>query len=154
MNAKHFKALNFDLDTEKLKEAYSVKKYTKAYGEIRKFLKANGFNHRQGSGYNSKEKITTPQLMDILENLFEKYPKIKACVKKLDATNVGTDYDMLSMLEESEYAFSHAEAARQSPSVTKSLSEWKSDIEAVKVGRDADTGGADTMTKSLTEKER
>lgn len=154
MNAKHFKALNFDLDTEKLKEAYSVKKYTKAYDEIRKFLKANGFNHRQGSGYNSKEKITTPQLMDILENLFEKYPKIKECVKKLDATNVGKDYDMLSMLDESEYAFSHAETINQSSNITKSLSEWKSDIETVKAGCEASVGDTDTNTKSLAEKER
>ena len=55
------KAINFDLDTKKLKDAYCVTnrplEYLKAYGEIKDFMKSKGFLHRQWSGYVSKEPL-------------------------------------------------------------------------------------------------
>ena len=53
------KAINFDLDTKKLKDAYCVTnrplEYLKAYGEIKDFMKSKGFLHRQWSGYVSNK---------------------------------------------------------------------------------------------------
>ena len=48
------KAINFDLDTKKLRE-FHPKGITQAYTDIRNFLESMGFEHRQGSGYVSKE---------------------------------------------------------------------------------------------------
>ncbi|MEG2814017.1 MAG: VapD family protein, partial [Oscillospiraceae bacterium] len=100
MQAKHFKAINFDLDTKKLKEIYDAKHYTKAYADIKKSFTQNGFKHRQGSGYKSDEKLTDAQLVDIIEKLFEEYPKIKDCINRLDVTNVGKDYDLLEIFND------------------------------------------------------
>lgn len=44
------KAINFDIDTKKYEE-FTGKKSPFAYDEIKRFLKRNGFEHRQGSGY-------------------------------------------------------------------------------------------------------
>lgn len=49
------KALNFDLDTRKY-EKFTKRPAPTAYGKIRSFLKRNGFEHRQGSGYISNKK--------------------------------------------------------------------------------------------------
>ncbi len=50
------KAINFDIDTKKYEE-YTGKKAPTAYAEVKKFLKKNGFEHRQGSGYVSKNSL-------------------------------------------------------------------------------------------------
>lgn len=52
------KAFNFDLDNEKLEEFYpspsgSKTSYNNAWSKIQKFMEANGFEHRQYSGYES-----------------------------------------------------------------------------------------------------
>lgn len=60
------KYLNFDLDTNKLKQYYPKKDYTRAYKDIEKFLVSRGFEHRQGSAYISKMSI------DIVKNLSKK----------------------------------------------------------------------------------
>lgn len=56
--AKHIWAINFDLDTKKLETLYSSKNWRQAYDDIRDFLKKNNFEHRQGSGYISKEEMS------------------------------------------------------------------------------------------------
>jgi len=53
------KSLNFDLNIKKLKEHYPNSNYTEAYNDIKKFLTNNGFEHRQGSGYISKEEMSS-----------------------------------------------------------------------------------------------
>jgi len=61
------KSLNFDLDTNKLKEYYPNKNYTNAYEDIKKFLLKNGFEHRQGSGYISQKEMSTKEVADIMD---------------------------------------------------------------------------------------
>ena len=51
---KTYKAINFDFDTKKL--ALARGSAPKCYYEIRKTMKRLGFDHRQGSGYVSREK--------------------------------------------------------------------------------------------------
>lgn len=66
------KAINFDLDTKKLKDAYCVTnrplEYLKAYGEIKDFMKSKGFLHRQWSGYVSKEPLSKAQVDYLVQN--------------------------------------------------------------------------------------
>lgn len=49
---KH-KAINFDLSTNELKKYFS--NTAEAYNQIKSFMLNNGFDHRQYSGYASKE---------------------------------------------------------------------------------------------------
>jgi len=55
---KRYRSINFDLDTNKLKEHYPNKTYTNAYEDIKRFLLKNGFEHRQGSGYISQKELS------------------------------------------------------------------------------------------------
>lgn len=48
---KYYKAVNFDLDTNKLKEHFEHR--SGVYSKIKNFMIKNGFEHRQYSGYKS-----------------------------------------------------------------------------------------------------
>ena len=88
MERKYYKAINFDLDTNKLKKYYP--RYQQAYSDLLRFFKVNGFLHRQGSGYVSKEKMSSADIVDLI-GAFQ-------CVKKIDVTNVGAQYDLTALL--------------------------------------------------------
>ncbi len=88
------RAINFDLDIEALKENYSVNNPKGAYKEIRSFLEKNGFFHRQGSGYCSKEQLTDMELLDVTEKMFKAFPWLDSCSRRIDATDIGEIYDL------------------------------------------------------------
>lgn len=62
------KALNFDLDTKKYEEITGKPSPT-AYVRIRNFLKKNDFEHRQGSGYVSKDSLNDGKTFAIIQNM-------------------------------------------------------------------------------------
>ena len=96
MERKYYKAINFDLDTNKLKKYYP--RYQQAYSDLLRFFKANGFLHRQGSGYVSKEKMTSADIVDLIGAFQKKFAWSGTCVKKIDVTNVGAQYDLTALL--------------------------------------------------------
>ena len=67
------KAINFDLDTKKLRE-FHQKGITQAYTDIRNFLESMGFEHRQGSGYVSKEPMRYATVDAIGKDIAAKFP--------------------------------------------------------------------------------
>ena len=96
MERKYYKAINFDLDTNKLKKYYP--RYQQAYSDLLRFFKANGFLHRQGSGYVSKEKMTSADIVDLIGAFQKKFAWSGTRVKKIDVTNVGAQYDLTALL--------------------------------------------------------
>jgi len=94
------KSLNFDLDTKKLKEHYANKNYTNAYEDIRKFLSENGFEHRQGSGYISKETMSVQETIIIIKELNKNHPWLETCCKTFYYSDIGQEYDALSSIKE------------------------------------------------------
>ena len=96
------KAINFDLDTNKLKEIYATeekKKFTQAYFEIKKFMKENGFSHRQGSGYISNNPMSDTDMAKFIKKLQNRFPWIYDCSKKIDGTEINTQFDLKSIME-------------------------------------------------------
>ncbi len=96
------KAINFDLDTKKLKEIYSAKTgkpYNKAYDEIKKFMKENGFSHRQGSGYISKVSMSDIEMVAFIDKLQNKFSWIYACSKKVDGTEISAQFDLKTLMK-------------------------------------------------------
>ncbi|MDE6884705.1 MAG: hypothetical protein K2P32_02915 [Clostridia bacterium] len=89
------KAINFDLDTTKMK---SLDVYPNGYKQIKKTLKDCGFIHRQGSGYVSKNEIIQADVMDTVMTLVDKHSWFVDCVNKLDVTDVGKQYDLIIMV--------------------------------------------------------
>ncbi len=96
MERKYFKAINFDLDTSRLKEYYP--RYQQAYRDLLKFFKGKDFSHRQGSGYVSNNKISTADIIDLIGDLQKEFKWSGTCIKKIDVTNVGAQYDLTELL--------------------------------------------------------
>ena len=95
------KSINFDLDTNKLKEIYATeeKKFNQAYFEIKKFMKENGFSHRQGSGYISNNPMSDTDVINFIIKLQNRFPWIYDCSKKIDGTEINTQFDLRSFME-------------------------------------------------------
>lgn len=99
------KAINFDLNTDSLKKTFKSNNpfvYLKAYKEIGIFLKNNNFEHRQWSGYVSKQPLTPVQVTAIVKGLNKTFPWLKSCVRKFDVTNIGEQHDLMYIFENSE----------------------------------------------------
>lgn len=93
------KSLNFDLDTNKLKEIYPNKSYTQAYDDIKRFLLKNGFEHRQGSGYISKKDMSELKVVSIIKDLNKTNSWLKDCCKTLDYYDVGKAFNGLDIFD-------------------------------------------------------
>ncbi len=93
------KAINFDIDTKKYEE-YTNKKVSTAYAEIKRFLKKNGFEHRQGSGYVSKESLADWNITAIITNMSLKLEWLKYCVKEIDVTNIGKQHSLIDTINQ------------------------------------------------------
>jgi virulence-associated protein VapD len=88
----NFKAVNFDLNVNAIKLAIEngeaeFKSYTSAYGKVRGFLKKSGFTHDQGSGYTSKEVMSSFDVQRIFSELGKKYTWLASCVTKCRLTS-------------------------------------------------------------------
>jgi virulence-associated protein VapD len=100
MERKYYKAINFDLDTNGLKKYYV--RYQQAYIDLRRFFKEHGFSHRQGSGYISNKKLSTADIIDLIGEMKSQFDWTGDCVKKIDVTNIGTQYDLIELLRPDE----------------------------------------------------
>jgi len=78
----------FDLDTNALKQYYPKPSWNHAYDDIKSFLKSNGFEWEQGSGYHSKEPMLFPEAFEIIENMADKYPWLNKCVNACNVSDV------------------------------------------------------------------
>lgn len=95
MERTYYKAINFDLDTNKLKNYYE--RYQQAYADLLSFFKQNGFSHRQGSGYVSNEILMSADIIDLIGKLKSTFSWSETCIKKIDVTNIGTQYDLTAL---------------------------------------------------------
>ena len=91
------KALNFDLDTKKMKE---LNLYPRGYRLLGSSLKKHGFEHRQGSGYISKAKLDGDNVYDIISDVVSENEWLASCVKKIDVTDIGKQHDLTTTVKE------------------------------------------------------
>ncbi|AJY62524.1 virulence factor (plasmid) [Burkholderia glumae] len=76
-------AISFDLETEELKKAYGKPSYTNAYGEIKAFLTANGFQWQQGSVYFGDKEMTAVKCVLAAQAMSRALPWFKAAVRDI-----------------------------------------------------------------------
>ncbi|MCM1333741.1 MAG: hypothetical protein NC084_07160 [Bacteroides sp.] len=93
------KAVNFDLGTNALKEHYPGDNYRDAYSDIKKFMERHGFEHRQYSGYNSKEPMEDIAVSRLIAKLSNEFSWLKECVQKIDSTNIGEQHDLTDIVK-------------------------------------------------------
>lgn len=100
------KQITFDLSQEALAKHYprspktiNPKFYKKAYADIGRFMKENGFEHRQFSVYVSTDRLTNIDISILMDNLAKEMPWLTLCVNQIDVTNIGVQHSLLKTLE-------------------------------------------------------
>lgn len=92
------KAFHFDLSVKEL-EANGAPK--DAWTKIGRFLERNGFEHIQGSGYESMHTMSHHDMNLILEQMQDEFPWFVSCAKDAKVTSiVGKNHDALSHLKQ------------------------------------------------------
>ena len=97
MERRKKKTIHFDLDTEKMKK-FSL--YPAGYKLLKKSFQGLGFEHRQGSGYISAEKLDSDQINDIIGVIIQENPWLAECVRKIDVTDISRQNDLTSVVKE------------------------------------------------------
>lgn len=102
----HRKQITFDLSQKALAEHYPHPKFTvnprhykKAYSDISRFMKKNGFEHRQFSVYTSKKKLSEAEIITMIDEMAYQMPWLTLCVNQIDVTNIGSQHSLLQALE-------------------------------------------------------
>lgn len=78
----------FDLIQSELVKFYPGNSPNYAYAQIGDFLKRNGFEHNQGSGYVSKDTLHLDDAIKIAVKLQKKFPWINKCSSVFELTMV------------------------------------------------------------------
>ena len=102
---KRRKQITFDLSQKALRERYPNPNnssnptfYLKAYKDIARFMKNNGFEHRQFSVYNSTLPLTAHDVMRLMRKLAAAFPWLYACTNEIDVTDIRKQYSLKETL--------------------------------------------------------
>lgn len=90
------KAINFDLNTIKMKE-FGL--YPEGYHQLKRTFQMLGFEHRQGSGYVSKAKLDSDQVNDIVYEITAQNSWLAQCVKRIDVSDIGRQQDLTAIVK-------------------------------------------------------
>ena len=100
------KQITFDLHQESLKRYYphpepvrNEQYYKRAYHDIQQFMHMNGFERRQHSVYVSINKVTTLDIVGLMEQLAEALPWLSQCVREVDMSTVGARHSLKRTLQ-------------------------------------------------------
>lgn len=93
---KHIKCINFDLDTKRLLKIFP-NGTREPYALIKKFFEDRGFEHRQYSGYISKNPLSEYQIDNLAKELGQKFIWLKTCMQEFDVSNAP---DRVSIMEQ------------------------------------------------------
>jgi virulence-associated protein VapD len=89
-------AVTFDIDTNCLNEQYHTNSSNNAYGDIRRFMEANGFIWQQGSVYFGDEsKINAVTCVTTVQKLAKQYSWFTTCVKDVRMLKIEENNDLL-----------------------------------------------------------
>lgn len=92
---KSMYAIIFDLDTTALQQSYPSASYTNAYGDIRGYLTARGFEWVQGSGYFGDDSVDAVKCVLTVQKLSRKFPWFKASVRDIRMLRIEENNDLL-----------------------------------------------------------
>jgi len=89
-------AVTFDIDTNCLNENYHTPSGNNAYGDVRKFMEANGFNWQQGSVYfGDPLKINAVTCVTVVQRLAQQFPWFATCVKDVRMLRIEENNDLM-----------------------------------------------------------
>lgn len=98
--------ITFDLGENKLKIYYPKPAFTlnpryhkKAWEDIARFMKKQGFEHRQYSVYASLEPMTSVELNTLIRNMVRQMPWLNKCLNAIDVTDIGEQHSLMKAVE-------------------------------------------------------
>lgn len=110
------KAFNFDLGTDALKSELEIRDTRKPYSEIRSAFDALGVEHRQYSGYISREPISKARAFSIMEQVARELPWFMKVAQRCDITSApGGSYDFLIYSKEEETVMRNVDREMEEP---------------------------------------
>lgn len=92
---EHKLALHFPHPARKVARRY----YARAWKDIKRFMEANDFKHRQYSAYNSTKEMKDADVYMLVWVMAKYMPWLWKCLKAIDVTNIGKLYDLMPYLE-------------------------------------------------------
>ncbi|NDJ28044.1 hypothetical protein DMB95_09355 [Campylobacter sp. MIT 12-8780] len=119
------KAINFDLYTNELKKHFQDTR--EAYAQVKEFMLKNGFEHRQYSGYASKNSLSERAISKLSTKLVTNFPWLASCVKRFDVTDIGEQYDLTDQLQILSKSI-HKDIPKNSPDKEAKLAELRTEI--------------------------
>lgn len=100
------KQITFDLSDKMLKNVYPRPKlmvnpnyHKKAWRDIARFMKKNGFEHRQYSVYASDSVMTGAQVNALVRTMVMRMPWLYKCLNAIDVTNIGERHSLMPIVE-------------------------------------------------------
>ncbi|MCD7752654.1 MAG: hypothetical protein LUI10_13130 [Lachnospiraceae bacterium] len=100
------KQITFDLSELELQKHYprcgkrlDSRFYKKAWSDIGKFMRRNGFLHRQYSVYISERALTEIDINTLIRGMVENLPWTYKCFIAIDVTDIGEQYELLPVME-------------------------------------------------------
>ncbi len=95
------KVINFDLSDNALKRYYPSKLpfgYKRAWADIGRFMRRNGFEHRQYLCYVSKVPMSYARAMNIVYELSKQYPWLHKCAMSFDMSSAPTELSVMPVI--------------------------------------------------------
>lgn len=101
-NIDFYRYFSFDLSIDLLKQNYPNPDINRSWTDIFKYLSANGFSHRQYSGYLSLNKMNESQMIQTARDLFRALNWLSLCAKRFDSTAIVQEqsFDILSIFKQ------------------------------------------------------
>ncbi len=81
------KAINFDMDTKKLKEK-GFEHLSTPYSLVKNFMINNNFIHQQGSGYVSQKQMNKKEILKIINKMKNELPWAIGCFSDIVVSNI------------------------------------------------------------------
>lgn len=153
------KQITFDLSDKKLRIFYPKPKFNinpkyhnKAWGDIARFMKKNGFEHRQRSVYASLNPMTRAEVLVLVDSMVEKMPWLSKCLNAIDVTNIGRQHSLMQAVENSAIKLEAMEKEHEKETEEKgdTMKDWKGKIEKEK----AESSTEKSENRIRTQKEK
>lgn len=93
-------AIAFDLDTSMLEELYPGDSWNNAYADIRRFLEANGFEHKQGSVYFGTDVIDAVSCVVVAQQLADAFDWFQPSVRDIRMLRIDDNNDLKPAIDQ------------------------------------------------------
>jgi virulence-associated protein VapD len=93
-------AIAFDLDTSILEELYTGDSWNNAYADIRRFLEAHGFEHKQGAVYFGTDVIDAVSCVVVAQQLASEFDWFQPAVRDIRMLRIEDNNDLKPAIDQ------------------------------------------------------